>query len=225
MTLREAFDEWLPQIELELQEIVHSPNPNLDAHYGMIRYHLGWVDKDLQPNHNYGGKRLRPMLCLLSCQALGGDPGQAIPAACAIELTHNFTLVHDDIQDGSRTRRGQRAVWDIWGMAHGINVGDGLSVLARLALHRLGNRGVSLPRQQAATMALDRARLAMCEGQFFDMSFEGLLNVDLDQYEGMIRRKTAALPAASTQVGAIIAGSVFRQRPRQLRAPAGPDPG
>jgi len=136
---------------------------------------------------------------------LGGDLQQALPAASAVELIHNFSLVHDDIQDGSIARRGRRAVWDIWGIAHGINVGDGLFVLARLALHRLGDRGLSLPRQQAATLALDWACLALCEGQHFDMTFQNLPDVDLDQYLWMIHHKTAALLAASAQLGAIVA--------------------
>jgi geranylgeranyl diphosphate synthase type I len=87
-------------------------------------------------------------------------------------------------------------------MAHGINVGDGLFVLARLALHHLTDRGVSPSRQQAATLTLDRACLALCEGQYFDMTFEELASIDLDQYLWMIRHKTAALLAASTQLGA-----------------------
>jgi geranylgeranyl diphosphate synthase type I len=130
---------------------------------------------------------------------------QALPAAAAVELIHNFSLVHDDIQDASKTRRGRRAVWDIWGLAHGINVGDGLFVLARLALHRLGELDVSPSRQQAVTFVLDRACLALCEGQYFDMTFEEQVSVDLDQYLWMIRHKTAALLAAAAQLGAIIA--------------------
>jgi geranylgeranyl diphosphate synthase type I len=203
--LQELFDHLLPQIEAELGATVSVPHRSLSAYYGMMHYHLGWADKALTPSRTNSGKRLRPILCLLSCQALGGDLHQALPAASALELVHNFSLVHDDIQDGSPTRRGRRAVWDIWGMAHAINVGDGLFVLARLALHRLGERGVPLSRQLAATLTLDQACLALCEGQFFDMTFEDRLDVDLDQYLWMIRQKTAALLAASTQLGAIIA--------------------
>ena len=124
MSLRAAFDRFLPQIEDELQEIVRAPHHSLGAYYGMMRYHLGWLDEDLRPLVANSGKRIRPMLCLLVCQANGGDPEQALPAAAAVELVHNFSLVHDDIQDISHTRRGRRAVWDIWGQAHGINVED-----------------------------------------------------------------------------------------------------
>jgi len=205
MSLSEAFDRYLPQIEVELQEIARAPHHSLSTYYGMMHYHLGWADEHLQPIQAQTGKRLRPMLCMLSCEAAGGDPQQALPAAAALELIHNFSLVHDDIQDGSRFRRGRRAVWDIWGMEHGINVGDGLFAMARLALHRLGRRGVPLPRQQRVTQALDRACLALCEGQYFDMTFEDRLDVDLDQYLWMIRHKTAVLLATAMKMGALVA--------------------
>ncbi len=205
MSFQTAIEELLPQIEADLQEIVRPSQESLEPYYGMMHYHLGWVDQDLESFQANGGKRLRPLLCLLSCQALGGNLQQALPAASAVELIHSFSLVHDDIQDGSHTRRGRRAVWDIWGMPHGINVGDGLFVLARLALHRLDSRGVSASRQQAATLALDQACLALCEGQYFDLAFEDRPDVDLDQYLWMIRRKTAALLAAAAQLGAIVA--------------------
>ena len=205
MSPDDTLDRFLPHIEEDLQRVILAPRQGLETYYGMMRYHLGWADGALQPIEANSGKRLRPILCLLSCEAAGGDPHHALPAASAVELVHNFSLVHDDIQDRSPLRRGRRAVWDIWGMAHGINVGDGLFVLARLALHRMEDRGVPLHRCQAAALALDRACLALCEGQFLDMTFEDRLDVDMDQYLVMIRHKTAALLAASTQLGAIIA--------------------
>ena len=205
MSLPESLEELLPQIETELRDIARIPHPSLATYYGMIHYHLGWVNEDLKPIQASTGKGLRPLLCLLSCQALGGSAERALPAAAAVELIHNFSLVHDDIQDGSHIRRGRRAAWDVWGAAHGINVGDGLFVLARLALYRLADAGVSLPHQQMVSRALDGACLALCEGQFFDMTFQDRLDIHLDQYLWMIRRKTAALLAASTQVGAMIA--------------------
>lgn len=205
MTLEHITADLVPQIDAELREITRAPHHSLGSYYGMLHYHLGWTDEELNPIPTTSGKRLRPLLCLLSCRALDGDPSQALPAACAIELIHNFSLVHDDIQDGSQTRRGRRAVWDIWGLDQGINVGDGLFALAHLALHRLCDRGVSPSRQQAASLALNRSCLALCEGQYFDMAFEDFLGVDLDQYIWMIRRKTAALLAASAEIGASLA--------------------
>lgn len=207
MSLEDAFERYLPRVEAELRETVGSPNGNLAAYYGMMHYHLSWVDTAFRQVHARSGKRIRPLICLLCNGAAGGKMEEALPAAAAIELVHNFSLVHDDIQDGSRFRRGRQAVWDVWGAAQAINVGDGMFVLARLALHRLAARGVGLDRQQAATLALDRACLALCEGQYFDMAFEDRLETDLDEYLHMIRLKTATLLAASAQLGAIVAGS------------------
>ncbi len=205
MTLERIMADLVPQIDAELREITRTPHHSLGSYYGMLHYHLGWTDEELNPVQPASGKRLRPLLCLLSHQALGGAPSHALPAACAIELIHSFSLVHDDIQDGSHTRRGRRAVWDIWGLDHGINVGDGLFALAHLALHRLPDRGVPPSRQLAASLALNRACLSLCEGQYFDMAFEDILEVHLDQYLWMIGRKTAALLAAAAQVGARLA--------------------
>jgi geranylgeranyl diphosphate synthase type I len=212
MNLAEAFARFLPQIEAELQDIVRAPHHGMDPYFGMMRYHLGWVDEALQPVQLKSGKRIRPLVCLLACGAAGGEPTQALPAAAALELIHNFSLVHDDIQDGSHYRRGRRAVWDIWGADQGINVGDGLFALARLALHRLDENVVPLARYRAAGLALDQACLALCEGQFFDMAFEDRLDVDLDQYLWMIRHKTAALLATAVQMGAILATDDARLR-------------
>lgn len=205
MSLDHVTADLVRQIDAELREIIRSPHHSLGAYYGMLQYHLGWVDGQLKPIETVGGKRLRPLLCLVSCEALGGALSQALPAACAIELIHNFSLVHDDIQDGSQIRRGRRTVWDIWGIDQGINVGDGLFALAHLTLHRMSDLGVPPRKQLAVSQALERACLALCEGQFFDMTFEGNLDVDLDQYLWMIRRKTGALIAAATEVGAILA--------------------
>ncbi len=205
MSLDQAIELWLPEIEANLREVVSPSQDDLAAYYGMLAYHMGWLDQTLQPSDARVGKRLRPLVCLLSCEAAGGDPRAALPAASALELIHNFSLVHDDIQDQSQHRRGRRAVWDVWGAAHGINVGDGLFVLARLALYRLDGSLLPERRRRAAAEALDQACLALCEGQFLDMTFESRLDVDLDQYLQMIRRKTAALLAASAQLGAIVA--------------------
>jgi len=221
MGLADASKRLLPLIEANLQEVLSVPHPDLAAYYGMMHYHLGWVDGMLKPVMAQGGppstggtgpakasgtgKRLRPFVCLLTCEAAGGDPGQALPAGSAIELIHSFSLIHDDIEDSSPLRRGRRAVWNVWGVPHAINVGDGLFVLARLALHRLADRGVPAHRCQAASLAFDQACLAVCEGQFLDMSFESRPAVDLDQYLWMIRCKTATLLAASAQLGAMIA--------------------
>ena len=88
---------WLPRIEEEMNNVIDSHDDTVVAHYGMMRYHLGWADEYFHLKPAPAGKRLRPILCLLSCSELGGDPIQALPAAAAIELLHNFSLIHDDI--------------------------------------------------------------------------------------------------------------------------------
>jgi len=173
---------------------------DLAGYYGMMHYHQGWVDEMLQPTAAQGGKRLRPLLCLLACEAAGGDPDQASRPEVP-RTDPRFSLIHDDIEDGSPLRRGRQTVWSVWGVPQAVNAGDGLFVLARLALHRLADRGVPARRCQVVGLAFDQACLALCEGQFFDMSFEGRSTVELDEYLWMIRHKTAALLAASAQMG------------------------
>jgi geranylgeranyl diphosphate synthase type I len=206
MSLKSAFERYLPLVEAELREVLAPSHPQLASFYGMMQYHLGWIDEDFVPKDGVG-KRLRPILCLLTCQATGGDPDQALPAAAAIELVHNFSLVHDDIEDKSPLRRGRPTVWKVWGVAQAINAGDGLFALAHLAMQRLADRGVPLRRVLAAFEIFDGACLALTEGQYLDLSFEGRLDVNVDEYLSMIQGKTAALFGAAAQLGAFIAGS------------------
>lgn len=176
-------------------------------YYGMMQYHLGWVDEGFSLVEAKVAKHLRPILCLLTCQATGGDPDQALPAAAAIELVHNFSLVHDDIEDKSHLRRGRPTVWKVWGVSQAINVGDGLFALAHLAMRRLTDRGVPPRQVLTAFEILDETCLALTEGQYLDLSFETRLDVDVEQYLSMIRGKTAALFSAAAQLGALVAGS------------------
>jgi len=207
MSLKSAFERYLPLVEAELREVLAPSQPQLASFYGMMQYHLGWIDKDFVPTRDGTGKCLRPILCLLTCQATGGDPDQALPAAASIELVHNFSLVHDDIEDKSPLRRGRPTVWRVWDVPQAINVGDGLFALAHLAMQRLTDRGVPLRRVLAAFEILDGACLALTEGQYLDLSFEARLDVNVDEYLSMIRGKTAALFGAAAQLGAFIAGS------------------
>src|SRR6476469_977640 len=94
--------------------------------YAMQHYQLGWRDPQLGPADVDPGKLLRPQLTLLACRAVGGDPRQALPLAAGIQLIHDFSLIHDDIEDNSGTRRGRPTVWRQWGLAQGINAGDGM---------------------------------------------------------------------------------------------------
>lgn len=198
-------EEYLTTIETELRRIVVAPESVYAPYYGMFQYHLGWVNTHFEHTATHPGKRIRPLLCLLSCEALCGNWRRAVPAAAAIELAHNFSLIHDDIEDQSDERRGRAAVWKVWGLAQGLNAGDGMFVLARLALDRMLDAGYSLASCASISHVFDRATLALCYGQFLDLGFEARLDVTVDEYMQMIRGKTAALIAASTRIGAMLA--------------------
>ncbi len=197
-------DEYLAALEEELRAIVVSPGPVYASFYGMFQYHLGWVDTNLRQVQQNTGKRLRPLLCLLSCEAVGGDWHPALPIAAAIELAHNFSLVHDDIEDESDKRRSRPAVWKVWGLAQGLNAGDGMFVLARLALDRLCERGIPVGQCSDISLVFDMATLSLTQGQFLDLGFESRLDVTVEEYMQMIRGKTAALISAATKIGAML---------------------
>jgi geranylgeranyl diphosphate synthase type I len=151
-----------------------------------------------------GGKRLRPALCLLACQGVGGDSYQALPAAAAIELVHNFSLVHDDIQDASPLRRHRPTVWKRWGVAQAINAGDALFAISRLALLRLEGKEVPAGRVLLAARLMDQACLALCQGQYLDIALEKRPRVSRRTYFHMVQGKTSALLEASLALGAIV---------------------
>jgi geranylgeranyl diphosphate synthase type I len=175
--------------------------------YEMMRYHLGLAGPRGEPAAARAGKMLRPALCLLSCEAVGGQRRQALPAAAAVELIHNFTLIHDDIEDASHSRHGRDTVWRVWGEAQAINAGDGMFALAHLALHRLVQAGAAAPQVIEAARLLNEATLALCEGQNLDLEFEQRLDVTCDDYLTMVSSKTAALMGAATAVGALLGGA------------------
>lgn len=172
--------------------------------YDMMRYHLGWIDREGKPQTATAGKRLRPILCLLACQAVGGEWRQALPAAAAVELVHNFSLIHDDIQDSSRERRGRATVWHVWGKPQAINVGDGMHALALSSLLRLEDSGVPHSKVVRAARILGEASLKLCEGQYLDISYENRLDIGINEYMEMIGCKTAALFRCSLEIGALL---------------------
>jgi geranylgeranyl diphosphate synthase type I len=170
--------------------------------YGMMRYHLGWVNEHFAPIDAPRGKGLRAALLLLVGAALGGEDGTAAPLAAAVELLHNFSLVHDDIEDGSATRRHRPTVWSIWGAPLGINVGDGLFSLAHLALFGSSLRYEQPERFIEIAHRFEHTVRQLCEGQHLDMSFERRSDVSVDEYLRMIGGKSAALIASAAWIGA-----------------------
>ena len=169
--------------------------------YEMAAHHFGW-EEDGGP-----GKGVRPLLCLLSNAAAGGNWANTVPAATAIELIHNFSLIHDDIEDGSDLRRHRPTIWKLWGLPQAVNAGDALFALAGLSSYRLlelGHDGLTVLRVQ---QLLDESCLVLTKGQYLDLSFDVKETNVLDRYLEMIRNKTASLVAASAAIGALSAGA------------------
>lgn len=193
--------EYLSALEQELQEITRSRDARYAELFNMFTYHLGWTDVQGKPSLSDPGKRLRPLLCLWTCEAVGGEWRAALPAAAAIELIHNFSLLHDDIEDDSNERRGRRAVWKVWGLAHGVNAGDGMFALAHIALDRLDGRIRAEPALEIRR-GFDTAIFKITQGQFLDICYERADQVKLEHYFEMVRGKTAALIRAACEIGA-----------------------
>lgn len=203
----DLFSRYLPLIEAEMQRVIGRAEGVYAGHYGMLLYHMGWVDDAMRPVVVNSGKRIRPVACLLASEAVGGAVDDALPAAAAVELLHNFSLIHDDVEDDSPTRRHRPTVWALWGVPQAINAGDAMFTLARLALHGLSGRPISPAMAMDACTIFDYACLRLTEGQYLDMSFEGRLDVTVGEYLAMIEGKTAALLSASLELGALVGGA------------------
>ena len=139
--------------------------PSTAGVYEMVRYHLG-LDHDGAPS----GKRIRPLLGLLAYTSIAGDHAAALPGAAAVELGHNFSLVHDDIEDGDRERRHRPTLWAVHGVPQAINAGDMLFSLSRIALHRLSELGFSDAKVLRLMRLYDETCVALCEGQYIDIA-------------------------------------------------------
>jgi geranylgeranyl diphosphate synthase type I len=199
------------EIRNQIQSAMQAAFPDAEARvaqfYAMQEYQLGWRDERLAPAGFDPGKLLRPRLSLLACRVAGGDPLRTLPLAAGIQLIHDFSLIHDDIEDQSATRRGRSTLWELWGLAQGINAGDGMCVIAHLSLHRLVQLGVPAEVVLKALQRFDETILTLCEGQFLDLSYEGDLHISEADYLAMISRKTAALVAAAAELGALVGGA------------------
>lgn len=206
MTLDRFAATYLPRVESSLRELLVMPRLAAGTQYQMMAYHLGWLDEHFQPAQAHTGKGIRPLLCLLGCAAAGADPQRAITVAAAVEMLHNFSLVHDDVEDGSPLRRHRPTVWRLWGQAQAINVGDGMFALVFQSVLRLTPDVPAAVVVQVLQRLID-ACLALTEGQHLDLAFETQLNVTVDDYLTMVRGKTAALLAACTAAGALLGGA------------------
>lgn len=194
------------QIKAAMHAALPQPtDPNIRSYYDMMEYHLGWRDENLALAASNPGKMIRPTLAVLACSALGGDQQHALPLAAAIQLLHDFTLIHDDIEDHSAQRRGRTTVWKLWGEELAINVGDGMFSVAHRALYGLRRAGVAPERVLAVVEDFEETILRIVEGQHLDMTGEGRFDISEERYITMIGGKTAALLAASTRLGARLA--------------------
>ena len=193
--------ELIAATEDEILRVVRDRDPSTRGVYEMARYHLG-LDGSGAP----AGKRMRPLLGLLAYASITGDYERALPGAAAVELGHNFSLVHDDIEDGDTERRHRPTLWTIHGVPQAINAGDTLFSLSRIALHRLTALGFSDAKILRLMRLYDETCLALCEGQYIDIATSESQDVmSVDAYFDMIGRKTAALIAASIEAGALLA--------------------
>ncbi len=187
--------------EEEILGLVRDRDPSTHGLYEMVRYHLG-LDGSGAPT----GKRMRPLLGLLAYASITGEYEPALPGAAAVELGHNFSLVHDDIEDGDVQRHHRPTLWTLHGIPQAINTGDAIFSLSRIALHRLSDLGFPDARVLRLMRLYDTTCLALCEGQYIDIwtsDHADALSVEL--YFDMIGRKTASLIAASIEAGAILA--------------------
>lgn len=174
--------------------------------YQMVQYHLGYLDLEGRPAAG-AGKSLRPIFCCLACEAVSGEWRLAVPAAVALELTHNFSLVHDDIEDGDHERRGRPTIWSRWGVPQAINTGDAVWALAWETL--AGARRAGLPADttvECAQRLATRCR-EMIEGQYLDLVMEGRADAGRDDYLRIVSGKTGALLACSLELGALCGGA------------------
>lgn len=201
MRLEDFIREMRPAVEDELRRVIdrYLPpgQPEMSA---MMAYHLGWEGEGAGIEAQ--GKRIRPLLVLLSAASTGGDWRIALPAAAAVELIHNFSLIHDDIQDHSRLRRGRPTVWVKWGIPQAINAGDIMFTLAHQAIFDLVGK-ISPERVLDAAKLLDETCIKLTEGQYLDLSYETRREIGVSDYWPMIKGKTAALLGCCTELGAL----------------------
>lgn len=199
------FARYKSRVEQELSRWV--PDPEGADPYLLLRYHLGWVDQ-------YGtpaavpisqGKALRPTLCMFACEALEEDPARAMPAAAALELIHNFSLIHDDIQDRDAERRHQPTVWSLWGVPKALVAGNAMQSIGDVALLDTSRYEAPPETVLKVSQILTDSYLEMIQGQCLDLAFESNTTIGTEDYLRMISYKTGALIRSSLEIGALLA--------------------
>ncbi len=196
-SLPSSLDRARDYAEPALRDAVRRLNPEIVP---VIQYHLGWADADGNEIPGGGGKGIRPALAILSAEATGTLASVGVPGAVAVELVHNFSLLHDDVIDGDRERRHRPTVWALYGVGEAIIAGDALLTLAVRVLLESGTIAAT-----RAASSLVRATDSMIAGQAVDMALESRLDVDLDECLDMAAGKTGALLACAASIGALLA--------------------
>jgi len=169
-------------------------------------YHFGWWDADGCPTNADSGKAFRPALAFLAAEAVGGDAMAALPAAVAVELVHNFSLIQDDVIDGDLSRRWRPTAWSVFGAGPAIVASDALLVLAFDVLAGSGH-----PASQQMARMLSTAVLELTEGEHADIAFEGRTDVDIAECVRMVEGKTSSILASACALGAIEASGTATQ--------------
>jgi geranylgeranyl diphosphate synthase type I len=172
----------------------------------IFKYQMGWTGQS-----GKSGKRIRPMMLLLTVAGYNEKWDRAIPAAIALELIHNYSLIHDDIEDNSQMRRGVETVWVKWGQPQGINSGDSMLNLAFSVLWKLENN-YSPQTVIETTKTLQRYSMDLTKGQYLDIDFESRSNVTIKNYIDMVEGKTCSLFKAALEIGGILGESSAQDR-------------
>lgn len=202
----------LEAIEVELKnQVARLDQPHTKKFHEMLTYHMGWTGEGAGPTAT--GKRIRPLVTLLSLASVGNKNRfddsivlnwlHAVSAASTIELIHNFSLVHDDIQDNSELRRGRKTVWAKWGQPMAINAGDALFVIAYQSIFDLSKHYPAEIVLQAGKI-LSEVCLKLTQGQYLDMAYENRHDLSIEDYWHMIGGKTASLLSACTHIGSLL---------------------
>ena len=178
------FNDYLDTINAAIAAIPYPEQPN--RLYEPIAYHMA-----------LGGKRVRPVLALMACDALGGDMGNAVDAALGIEMFHNFTLLHDDVMDNADVRRGKPTVHRLWNDNTAILSGDTMLTIATQFIAKSGS--------QEVMDLFNKTAIEIYEGQQWDMDYETRNDVTVDEYINMIRLKTSVLLGCALKTGALLA--------------------
>jgi len=196
-TLPSTLERSRPLVEPALRKALARLDP-WSRH--VATYHFGWCDADGRPTSGRGGKAVRPALAVLAAESVGAPVSAALPGAVAVELVHNFSLLHDDLMDRDVERRHRRTVWVIWGPATAILAGDALLALAHEVLLESPASGAA-----RAARLLASATRELTRGQVADLAFETRDDVGLDECIDMATAKTGSLLAASAGIGALLA--------------------